>query len=431
MNATILKARFAIAGCLPFLAMALALPGCDKTEAHGKAEEKRTAVTVSVPVEQEVVDFEEFTGRVDAANKAGVASMVTGYLKDILFTDGHDAEKDQVLFEIDPKLFIAKKNLAEASVAKAKALRDRLHEDVERNRPLAREKNRSLSIEDFKKMEGDLLEAKAAVGMAEAQLEQDTVNLLYTKVTSPFTGRTSRRLIDRGNMVKANETMLTWIYQIDPMYGYFDVDERTVIKIRKLTNEGKIKSYREGKIEVDVGLADEEGYSLKGYIDWVDNVLDAGTGTLKIRSVIAQPRDASGKAMVLVSPGMFVRVKLPTSTPRQVLLIAEKAIATDQGEKYLLVVNEKNEIERRNVILGQLQAVTIGQVRYNLRVVEKNPAEKGKDLVITDRVVVSGLQRVRPGDKVEPTVVAIPGGVPAPRPIADLKQAFINGKGAR
>src|SRR5262249_46349575 len=156
---------------------------------------------------------------------------------------------------------------------------------------------------------------------------------------SPLEGRASRRLLDPGNMVKANETMLTWIYQIDPMYGYFDVDERTVIKVRKLINEGKLKSYRDGRLEVEVGLADEEGYSIKGaYIDWVDNVLDAGTGTLKVRCVIHQPKDPStGKPHVLVSPGMFVRVKFPVSTAHEALLVSEKAIGTDQGEKYVFV----------------------------------------------------------------------------------------------
>jgi hypothetical protein len=181
---------------------------------------------------------------------------------------------------------------------------------------------------------------------------------------------------------------------------------------------------------VDVGLAEDQGdYSLKGYIDWVDNVLDSGTGTLKIRCVIKQPRDKSGEPLVLVSPGMFVRVKMPTSVPRDTLLIAEKAIATDQGEKYVFVVNDENKIERRNVTLGQLHTVRVGQLLYNLRVVEKNPAEKGKDLLVTDKVVMSGLQRVHKDSQVVPTVEALPGGIAVPGLVADREGPPANTKG--
>jgi RND family efflux transporter MFP subunit len=410
MSRSKVKGWPAVAAGLLLLATAtLALPGCGHAPAQSAGEAKPTGVTVVKPVEMDVTDYEEFTGRADAANKVGVQAMVTGYLDDIKFKDGDDVVKDQILFEIDPKTFKAKRDKSEASVLQAKALYNRLKDEFERNKRLV---PHAMSMQDFVKLEADLLEAEASVGQNLAQLEQDTVNLEYTSIKSKITGRVSRRLIDRGNMVKANETMLTWIYQIDPMYGYFDVDERTVIKLRKLINGGSIKSYRDDTIEVGVGLADEEGYSLKGHIDWVDNVLDAGTGTLKIRCVINQPKDKSGNPMVLISPGLFVRVKLPTSTPRKTLLIAEKAIGTDQGEKFVFVVNDKNEIERRNVTLGQIQGVTIGNMRYNLRVVEKNSSAQGKELLATDRVVVSGLQRVKEGSKVSPSLLeTLPGGV--------------------
>ena len=168
-------------------------------------------------------------------------------------------------------------------------------------------------------------------------------------------------------------------------------------------------SYHNGKIYVDVGLADEEGFSLTGYIDWVDNVLDAGTGTLKVRCVIHQPRTMrdprnplSYEPQVLVSPGMFVRVRLPVGAEHRAVLIAEKAIGTDQGEKYVYVVNG-GKVERRNVKLGQMH--------NGLRVVETEATAKAKGLRPTDLVVISGLQRVRPGDVVEATAP-----VPMPRP---------------
>ncbi len=404
MNASTPKAWLVAAICLPLAAaVALALPGCERAPAQSNGPPKYPAVTVSHPIEQEVIDFEEFTGRVDAANKVEVKAMVTGYLDDIKFKDGEDVVKDQVLFQIDPSVFLAQKNKSQASVEQAKAHLIRLKGDLGRAKALrGPERGNAVSEEEYKKIEGDTLEAEATVGMAQAQLQQDTVNLEYTKVKSTINGRVSRRLMDRGNMIKANESTLTWIYQIDPMYGYFDVDERTVIKLRKLINDGQIKSYRDDTVEVTVGLADDEGYPLKGYIDWVDNVLDSGTGTLKMRSVIYQPKDKSGNPMVLVSPNMFVRVKLPTSTPHKALLIAEKAIGTDQGEKFVFVVNEKNEIERRNVMLGQMQVLTVGGKQLNLRVVERNPDDKGKPLLASDRIVISGLQRVQVNSKVEP-----------------------------
>jgi membrane fusion protein, multidrug efflux system len=429
MNTTRLKTGLIMAACGPLLAAAflVLLPGCQEALPHANKEVKNPGVTVSYPIQSSVVDYEEFTGRVDAVNKVAMQAMVTGYLEEIKFKDGENVEKDQVLFEIDPKLFQAKVEMSKASLDQATAHHDRLTGDYERGQRVVADK--AMSREDFERVRGDLSEAKAAIEMAKAQLDQDTVNLNYTKVRSKLTGRLSRRLIDKGNMVKANETLLTWVYQIDPMYGYFDVDERIVIKLRKLINDGRIKSYRDDTIEVDVGLADEPGFFLKGAIDWVDNVLDSGTGTLKMRCVIKQPRDKSGEPLVLVSPGMFVRVKLPTSLPHDVVLIDEKAIGTDQGEKFVYVVNDKNEIERRNVTLGQMQTVTVGQMHYKLKVIEKNPPDKGKSLEATDKVVMSGLQRVHFGSLVEPTLAPMPGGVNMPNLFADQNGAPGNGKG--
>jgi multidrug efflux pump subunit AcrA (membrane-fusion protein) len=193
--------------------------------------------------------------------------------------------------------------------------------------------------------------------------------------------------------------------------------------MRKLVNEGSLKSYRDytdekSKMWVEIGLADEEGFSQKGWVNWVDNVLDGGTGTLKIRAAVNQPRhQSSGKPQVLISPGMFVRMRLPTSAPHPAILISEKAIGTDQGEKFVLVVTEKKD-DKGNVIHGpdskpvyvvERRNVTLGQMQKGLRVVEKNPADKGKDLLPADRVIVSGLQRIRNGNDVSIAQIPMPG----------------------
>jgi RND family efflux transporter MFP subunit len=407
---------------LPAL-LAVSASGCGGDANSSQVQgTKHPHVDVSVPIADEVVDYEEFTGRIDAANKAGLQAMVSGYLDRVNFKDGEDVTKDEVLFEIDPRTFQAAYNMAVANVEQTKARFQRLTYDLERGKMLV--KDRSLAPQDFDLIAHDRLEAQAGAEQAKANLEKADVNLKYTKVRAPWHGRASRRLIDPGNMVKANETMLTWIYQIDPMYGYFDVDERTVIKLRRLINEGTLKSYRDyngdgkDRMWVDVGLADEEGFSLKGWVNWVDNVLDSGTGTLKVRAAINQPKDPStGKPQVFVSPGMFVRIRLPTSAPHKAVLISEKAIGTDQGEKYVLIVTEKKDDrgntvrdDKGNVVhVVDRRNLTVGQMQKGLRVVEKNPPDRGRTLEPTDRVIVSGLQRVRKGNDVVIAAIPMPG----------------------
>jgi RND family efflux transporter MFP subunit len=386
---------------LAMVAMALIQSGCAGSapaQSDSKAP-KPIEVTVINPTSRMVTDYEEFTGRVDAVNKVAVQAMVTGYLVKANFIDGDDVDENQVLFNIDPRVFKANENLAKATREQAEAHFKRLSFDFDRDTKLLQ--SSALARSDFDKTTGDRLEAKAAVGQAEAQVEQAELNVKFSKVESPLKGRVSRRLVDPGNMVKANETTLTWVYQIDPMYGYFDVDERTVIKLRRLVNEGKLRSYRDGMTDdkkrsyVEIGLADEEGFSVKNaYINWVDNVLDAGTGTLKLRCVIDQPRDSSGKPMVLFSPNMFVRMKLPISTPRSVLLIPEKAVGTDQGDKFVYILNSENKVEQVKVRLGQLHD--------KMRVVEMGGT---RELLPTDRVIVDNLQRVRPGPDQPPVAV--------------------------
>jgi membrane fusion protein, multidrug efflux system len=419
--------------------VALALSGCggDAKSQEGQGAKPALHVDVSIPVQDEVVDYEEFTGRCDAANKAGLQAMVTGYLDRVNFKDGEDVAKGEVLFEIDPRTFQAAYDMALANVEQTKSRYQRLSYDYGRGQMLV--KDGSLAPQDFDLIKSDKQEAQANAEQARANLEKAAVNLKYTKVLAPWDGRTSRRLVDPGNMVKANETMLTWIYQIDPMYGYFDVDERTAIKLRKLVNEGTLKSYRDFKTDdkdqmwVDIGLADEEGFSQKGYINWVDNVLDAGTGTLKVRAAIRQPKDSSGKAQVLISPGMFVRMRLPTSALHKAVLISEKAIGTDQGEKFVLIVEAKKDDQGNTIHVVDRRNVTLGQMQKGLRVVEKNPADKGKDLLPSDRVVVSGLQRIKKGSEVAASVIAMPGYygpalAEAQRPAPILNSALPLGK---
>jgi RND family efflux transporter MFP subunit len=440
MNVQSWKARLPLM-LLPALALAAAvsLPGCNNGPAQATGEKERLKVDASLPIVKDVTEYEDFTGRVEAANKVAIQAMVTGYLIKQNFVDGDDVKKGQVLFEIDPKIYFSKHELAKAMLVQAQAHFERLDGDYTRGQALVGA-SKAMSPEEFQKIKGDRLEAHAAVGQAQAQLKQAKDNLDYTTVVCPFEGKVSRRMIDVGNMVKANETMLTFVYAIDPMYGYFDVDERSVIRIRKLINSGQMSSYHEGKIVVEVGLADEEDFSLKGTIDWVDQVLDAGTGTLKMRCVIPQPRKqvvvtealpplsvglfvsaqwptvekTVDQPQVLVSPGMFVRVRLPVGTPQKAFLIAERAVGTEQGKKYVNIVDSSGKVDRRYVELGQMH--------FGLRVVMSSPGQKPLDK--NDKIIVNNLQRVGPGKEVDARLVSMPQYIePAPAAVGGAPQA--------
>ena len=247
----------------------------------------------------------------------------------------------------------------------------RLEADFARARGLL--SRRAISQEEFDKMSGDRAEAEAMVGVAKASRDVASLNLKFTKVLAPTSGRISRHLIDRGNLVKADETLLTTIVTLEPMYAYFDVDERTLLKLRRLG--GALKN-----LPVLLGLADEDEFPHAGKIDFIDNRVDTATGTLRVRGVFTNPDR-------ILSPGLFVRIRVPISKPHYANLVPEKALGTDQGQKYLYIVTPENEVTYRRVRTGQLTE--------SLRVIEDGiqPGE---------RFVVSGLQRVRPGVRVTP-----------------------------
>jgi RND family efflux transporter MFP subunit len=361
------------------------------------APTKPPEVLFDYPIEKTVTDFEDFIGRTVAFDTAVIRSQVTGYLDEIKFKDGADVKKDEVLFVIDPSQLQAQVESAKAVLVQAKATQGRAkatleqaQRDYERLKNL-REGSRTpqewdKAVADKAVAEAALAEAAAAIGKAEADLKLAQVNLGYTRVIAPFAGRISNRQVDRGNLVKANETILTTLVALDPMYVYFDVDERTMLRIRRLIHEGKVKSSRVVDIPVKIGLADEEGFSQTGVINFVDNRVDPGTGTLRVRAEVKNPT-------AFLSPGLFVRVRLPVGDPHPAILVREEAIGTDQGQKYVFVINDADEVVYRSVKVGQLVD--------GRRVIETG-------LSTAERVIVSGLQRVRAGVKVSPKPAEAP-----------------------
>ncbi|WP_422925894.1 efflux RND transporter periplasmic adaptor subunit [Singulisphaera sp. PoT] len=344
------------------------------------APTKPPVVLVSTPVTDEITEFEDFTGRTDAVFSVEVRARVTGYLEKVNFKDGAEVKEGDLLFEIDPRIYQAELDRAEATVLQAEARVKRLEADNRRANLLF---NRgAISREEFERISSDFAEGNASVGIAKANRDLAKLNVGYTKVTAPISGRISRRLVDPGNLVQADSTALTTIVSLDPMYVYFDIDERTMLRFRRLIREGKIQSRESGAVvPIQAALSDEEGFPHEGTINFSDNRVDASTGTLRVRGSIDNhvPR--------VLSPGLFMRVRVPIGTPHYALMIAEQSLGTDQGRKFLYVVNDKNEVVYR--------PVKVGPLNEGLRVIEDG-LKRG------EKVIVSGLQRVKPGAKVEP-----------------------------
>lgn len=367
---------------LLFLALLPILSGCGGAQAE-VGDPSPPDIQVSTPVSRETTDKVEFIGHTESLRTITVRAMVTGYLDQVLFKEGDEVVQNQPLFKIDPRIYQAEYDQAKANLMQAQAHLKRLEADLLRAKKLLPLK--AVSQEDYDKSEGDRNEAAAAVEVAEATTTYAKQNLDYTSIAAQISGGVSRQMIDPGNMVKANDTALTTIVSMDPMYAYFDVDERTMLQIRRLVESGKISLAPGGNAKVYMGLADEEGYPHEGTINFIDNQVDAPTGTMRFRGVFPNRHH-------LLTPGLFVRIQMPIGQPHPSLLVSERALGSDQGQKFLYVLNNDDEVTYRHVEIGALSD--------GLRVIEKG-------LKPADRVVVNGLQRVRPGMKVAAKNVAM------------------------
>lgn len=369
----------AIFSALACGALLLASSGCNAhTEAQQPPPAKPPEVFYTTPSQETVTEFEEFTGRTAAINTVELRSRVSGYLDKVLFTDGAEVKSDALLFQIDPRSFQAESERATANVKQTKAHFDRLDREVARDRPLVA--SRTITPDQFDQVTSDRAEAEATWNAAQAAKDLADLNLSYTQILAPISGRISRRLVDPGNLVRADDTLLATIVSLDPIYAYFDLDERTVLRLRRLLEEGKLLKTPKSEVVVQMALADEDDFTHRGVVDFFDNQVDATTGTLRLRAVIENPNH-------LLLPGLFARLRFPIGQPHPALLIPEEALATDQGQKYVWVIGEDNKVSYRRVKLGQLHG--------GRRVIEEG-------LKPDDRVVVTGLQRLRKDLLVEP-----------------------------
>jgi RND family efflux transporter MFP subunit len=372
---------------LLLLGLCVALAGCARGPSGGP-EAAPTPVTVSRPVEREVTDYADFTARTAAVDSVEVRAHVWGYLDKVNFKEGALVKKGDVLFQLDPRPYQALLNQAKAKVAQDEAQLTFDEAEYQRNVNLVRTGGASRS---------DLDKTAAARGVDMANIAADKaavasreLDLDYTKVIAPVSGRVSRYVVTVGNLIQSGDqgggTLLTTIVSVDPMWAYFDVDELTVLRVKKLIREGKAPSPRDGEMSVSLGLANEDDFPHRGTIDFVDNQVNPKTGTLRLRGVFPNKDEA-------LAPGYFGRVRVPIGSPHQALLVSDRAIDTDQGQKIVYVVNSDNKVVSRPVRLGALHD--------GLR-------EITDGLTPGERVIVKGLQQVRPGITVEPKLVDMP-----------------------
>lgn len=434
-------------------------------------------VEVSLPVHQEIRDYEDFSGQTESVASIDVRARVTGYLSKVNFEHGAEVKKGDILFEVDPPYYEAELARAEGGVAQAESRLNRLKADYDRTVSL--HKQGVITEAQFDLATSDVTEAEGTLKSARALLKIAQVNFGYTKVKAPVSGRVSRPFIDPGNLVKADDTILTRVVAQDPMWVYFDLDERTMLRLRRLDikDEAEAEAGRNvittahaaapgvldtedpdaqphadaepGNVspdnsapeashgddaaadkpamesdvqangahsdvahsqaagqssgstpsaasvestEVLMGLADERGYTRRGELDFEDNRIDPSTGTLRVRAVFSNTDR-------LLSPGLFVRIRIPVGDPYRALLVPEGALGTDQGQRFVYVVNDKNEVAYRRV--------TVGKLHEGLRVISAG-------LEPNERVVVTGLQRVVPGGKVDAKLIEIPHVAKAP-----------------
>jgi len=386
------SATFAIhsrPGVGPLLVLfAVALSACgDKPPQPAAAA--APPVTVAQPTKRTVTDWDEFTGRFDAVEEVQVRARVGGFVTNVEFKDGDMVRGGDLLYIIDPRPFEAVAAQADGQLADARAKMELAKRELDRGLNLVQTSAVSEQVVDQRRQA--LQAAHAAETIAEGVLKAAQLNIEFSHVMAPITGRVSRHLVSIGNLVTGSDngggTLLTSIVSLDPIYIYFDVDEATYLKNNKLWFEGKRPSSRDTANPVQVTLTGETRPSHEGKMDFLDNRLDVSTGTLRSRAVIPN-KDLS------ILPGQFGRVRLIGSSPYEALLLPDTAIASDQSRKIVFVVKDDDTVEARAVELGPLDE--------GLRVIRTG-------LKPEDRVIVDGLQRARVGAKVAPQKAEIGG----------------------
>ena len=336
-------------------------------------------VTVAHPIQRDVVSYAEFTGRTEATAVVDVRARVGGLLEGMHFTPSSLVRPGELLFTIEQAPYVAARNGAVAAVRTVEANRERARSDLARLEQALR--TNAVSAQEVDRARADVRQTEANLLGEQARLEQAELDLSYTRIRSPLRGLIGRNLVSAGNVVGPDAGPLATIMQIDPIYAYFDVSEALVLDL--LEQEGRTLGERspDQRAPIQLGLANEAGWPHEGTLDYIDNTVDPGTGTIQVRGLFPNP---TGKLF----PGLFVRLRVPGPVQTDALLVAERAIGTDLGGRYVLVVGEGDVVELRHVDVGAAEG--------DLRVVTAG-------LRAGERYVANGVQRARPGLPVTPT----------------------------
>jgi multidrug efflux system membrane fusion protein len=369
-----------------------ALTGCadaNSNDAPAAGAPAAPPVSAAVVLQKAVTETQEFSGRLEAIEVVEIRPRVSGYITAVNFKPGAEVKKGDLLFVIDPRPYQAEADRAGAAAAAAQARADLARLELQRAERLLADK--AIAQREFDERSASQKELDASAKAAKAQYEAAKLNLAYTRVTAPIDGRVSKAEITLGNLVDAS-AVLTSLVSMDRIYASFDGDEDTYLRVSR-------RAYAGQAVEVRVGLANEQGFPHTGKLEFVDNRLDSASGSVRMRATLAN----SDRAL---APGLFARVQISGGEPRQQILISDKAIGTDQDRKFVFVVDKEGKAEYRTVKLGP----TID----GLRIVREGlkPGEK---------IVVNGLQRVRPGSPIAAQVVPM---LATGAPVKDAKLAM-------
>lgn len=327
-------------------------------------------VSVAAVVSKEITEWDDFTGRVQAKETIEIRPRVGGYLASVNFEEGKPVKKGQLLFAIDDREYRAAVETASANVARAQSRSQVAAGEVARSNKLL--VARAVSQEEFANREGELRQAVADVRSAQASLTQARLNLEFTRIESPIEGRIGLAMMRPGNLIAPGTTVLATVVSLDPMYVYFESDERTYLKYQDMARAGERPSSRDEQNPVRMGLANEQGYPHKGFMDMVDNQLNSQTGSIRARAVFDNKEG-------IFTPGLFARIQLMGRGKREAMLIHDQAVLTDQDRKYVYVVGPGNTALRKNIVLGD--AVD------GLRIVASG-------LKASDAIVVNGMRKI-------------------------------------
>jgi multidrug efflux system membrane fusion protein len=365
------------------LAFTIVAAGCSQTAAQ-QGPPPPPQVTVAQVVEREVTEWDEFTGRLQAVDSVDIRPRVSGLVSAVRFEEGAIVQRGSLLFQIDPRPFQAEVDRLRAELARARATGQRADSELQRAERLRVEN--AISKEEHDRRAAFAQESVAQASAVEAALRAAELNLEFTQVTSPINGRVGRAIVTEGNLVSSGPgeaTLLTTVVSLDPVYAYFDADEQIFLKYAAGRGGPRpANRARSTDLPIRMALSSDEGFPHVGHLDFLDNQVDGGTGTIRARAIF---RNADG----MLTPGLFVRLRLAGTGTYQGLLIQDRAVGTDLSKKFVYVVGPKNDIQYRTV--------TLGPITDGLRVVRSG-------LVAGESVVINGLQRVRPGVEVTPVV---------------------------